>query len=417
MTRLLAIIHSHWFSILWLGVIFLVTLVPLEATGERPSILCVLCGDGAIADSVLNAALFLPLGAALSVARWRRLGALALGAILSFGVETAQFAILGRDPSLSDLLSNTLGTALGIALVSSASTWWRPGPRMAQVLSVSAAIGTASVLVLTGILLRPSFPDETYYGGWTPRFGHLEWYGGRLVAASLDGLEIPSGVVARSADVRRHLLSGATLHVRAHAGPPPPGLAPLLTIHDRHQREIILLGIDGDELVYRYRTRAIAWGLDGSEIRVGGALRGIAWPGPLSLVVRQTPSGHCVRVNATEHCGLGYTVGTAWTFLLGTQPVSPGLKSVFNVFWLAALLFPVGLWTRFGRLSVAIAAFSVGSLLILPPAVGLLPTPRVELLGAFGGFLAGWASRAASARLCPTWGDLTTRAARDLPGE
>ena len=169
MTRLLAIIHPHWFSILWLGVILVVTLVPLEATGKKPSILCVLCGDGAVADGVLNAVLFLPLGAALSVARWHRLGALALGAILSCGVETAQFAILGRDPSLSDLLSNTLGTALGIALVSSVSTWWRPGRRMAQVLSVSAAIGTAFVFVLSGILLRPSFPDETYYGGWTPR--------------------------------------------------------------------------------------------------------------------------------------------------------------------------------------------------------------------------------------------------------
>jgi hypothetical protein len=389
---LYTILRSNWLPILWLAVILGVTLVPLEATDGAPPILCVLCGDGALADGVLNAALFLPLGTALSVAGWRPWRTIGLGALLSCGVETAQFVIPGRDPSLSDVLFNTLGTALGIALARSASTWWRPPPRLAQVLSISGSIGATSVLALTGVLLGPSFSNATYYGGWTPRFGHLEWYGGRLLEASLDGLEVPSGVVTRSADVRQLLLSGATIHVRARAGPRPAGLAPLLTIHDRHQREILLLGVDGDDFVYRYRTRAIAYGFIGPEIRVVGALRGIASSDPLSIVVRQDPSGHCVRVNATEHCGLGYTVGIAWALLLGGPSVAPWHKSVLNVVWLAALFFPLGLWARCGRLFVATAAFSLGSLLILPAIVGLLPTPGVELLGAFVGFLAGWAS-------------------------
>ncbi len=389
---LYTILRSNWFPILWLVVILGVTLVPLEATDEAPPILCVLCGDGALADGVLNAALFLPLGAALSVAGWRPWRTIALGALLSCGVETAQLVIPGRDPSLSDALFNTLGTALGVVLARSASTWWRPGSRLAQVLSISGSIGTTSVLALTGVLLGASFPNATYYGGWTPRFGHLEWYGGRLLEASLDGLEVPSGVVARSAEIRQLLLSGATIQVRARAGPRPPRLAPLLTIHDRHQRVILLLGVDGDDFVYRYRTRAIAYGLVGSEIRVVGALRGIASGDSFSIIVRQAPPGHCVRVNATEHCGLGYTVGIGWALLLGGQPIAPWQKSVLSVLWLAALFFPTGLWARFSRPFVVTAAFSLGSLLILPASVGLLPTPGVELLGASVGFLAGWAS-------------------------
>src|SRR2546426_3423407 len=137
---LYTILRSNWSPILWLVVILGVTLVPLEATDGPPPILCVLCGDGALADGVLNAALFLPLGAALSVAGWRPWRTIALGALLSCGVETAQFVIPGRDPSLSDVLFNTLGTALGIALARSASTLWRPGPHVVDALGVVGAL-------------------------------------------------------------------------------------------------------------------------------------------------------------------------------------------------------------------------------------------------------------------------------------
>ena len=104
MTGHFPILRRNWFPILWLGVILGVTLVPLEATDGPPPILCVMCGDGALADGVLNAALFLLLGAALSVAGWRPWRIIALGALLSCGVETAQFVIPGRDPSLADVL-------------------------------------------------------------------------------------------------------------------------------------------------------------------------------------------------------------------------------------------------------------------------------------------------------------------------
>jgi len=31
-------------------------------------------------------------------------------------------------------------------------------------------------------------------------------------------------------------------------------------------------------------------------------------------------------VNATEHCGLGYTIGTGWALLLGNQSISLWLR-------------------------------------------------------------------------------------------
>jgi len=387
------ILRSTWFPILWLAVILGVTLFPLEATDGPPSILlCVLCGDGALADGVLNAALFLPLGAALSVAGSRPWRTIALGALLSCGVETAQFVIPGRDPSLSDVLFNTLGSALGVALAHYVPAVWRPTPRRAGLLSIAGALGAVAVLTLTGVLLTPSFSEDVYYGGWTPRFGHLEWYGGRVLQASVDGLEIPAGVLGSSPQVRQQLLAGPAIHVVARAGPRPQGLAPLFTIHDQHQREILLLGIDGDDIVFRYRTRAVAWGFSETEIRARGAVRGIGWREPLTVIVHPASYGRCVGVNATERCGLGYTIGTGWALLLGNQPVPLWLRPTLNVIWLVALFLPTGLWARFGWAFAAAAALSLASLLLLPGPTGLLPTPRPELLGALSGFLAGWAT-------------------------
>jgi len=390
---LYTILRSNWLPILWLAVILGVTLVPLEATDGPPPILCVLCGDAALTDGILNAALFLPLGAALSVAGWRPWRTIALGALLSCGLETAQFVIPGRDPSLSDVLFNTLGTALGVGLAYSAPAVWRPTPRQANVLSIAGALGAASILTLTGVLLGPSFPEDVYYGGWTPRFGHLEWYGGRVLQASVDGLEIPAGVLGSSPQVRQQLLANAAIHVLARAGPRPQGLAPLFTVHDQHHREILLLGVDEDDIVYRYRTRAVAWGFTGPEIRARGALRGIGWRKPLTVIVHPAGNGHCVGVNATGRCGLGYTIGTGWALLLSNQPVPLWLRPTLNVVWLVALFFPTGLWVRFGwAFSASAAAFSLASLLLLPGPIDLLPTPRAELLGALAGFLAGWAT-------------------------
>ena len=142
---LYTVLRSNWFPILWLVVILGVTLVPLEATDGAPPILCVLCGDGALADGVLNAALFLPLGAALSVAGWRPWRTIALGALLSCGVETAQFVIPGRDPSLVDVVFNSLGAALGVSLAHSASAVRRPTPRQTEILSIAGALGAVSL--------------------------------------------------------------------------------------------------------------------------------------------------------------------------------------------------------------------------------------------------------------------------------
>src|SRR5262245_26290669 len=395
MRSLIAIVKAHRLPILWIGVIVVATLTPLEPYEPVHRNVSLLGAYGGLADGILNLGLFVPLGAALSIAGWRPIRAVALGGLLSASIETAQLVLPGRDSSFSDFVFNTLGAVVGVGLVRCSSVWWPPRPQVAAIVSIPLALSTGVLLALTGGLLDPAFPDDTYYGGWAHRFGHLEWYGGRVLQASLDGSQILPGPMANSREIRKLLLSGAAIQVRALAGPPPSGLAPLLTIHDGHQREILLLGVDGDDIVYRYRTRAISAGLRGPEIRVRRALRGIAWRDPLTVVVRRTVPGYCIRVNASEHCGLGFTVGVGWAFFFD-EPGFTWLQTVLDSSWLAILFLPIGLCARFGWPFAVSIMLLLAFLLVIPTTIGLIPTPMTDASGALVGLLAGWAGARAN---------------------
>lgn len=143
------------------------TLLPAEPEGsvDWHQVFCLLCGRAAVADGLANIALFLPLGIALALLNHAPRRALLLAASLSLAVELAQFWIPGRDPSLSDLIFNTLGAGLGGGMVRLAPRWGWPGVRAASRLSLLAAVVAGAVFALTGLLLMPSLPDTAYFGG------------------------------------------------------------------------------------------------------------------------------------------------------------------------------------------------------------------------------------------------------------
>ena len=70
-------------------------------------------------DQVLNVALFVPLGVTLALLLPRRLwwAAILAGAALSATVEYFQAVIPGRVPDGADIVWNTVGAAVGVALV------------------------------------------------------------------------------------------------------------------------------------------------------------------------------------------------------------------------------------------------------------------------------------------------------------
>jgi len=354
---------------------------------------CIVCGERGAADVLLNVIMFLPLGALLALRgvslRWVTLAALSLSVL----IEGVQVPLEGRDASLGDVFFNALGGVVGFALAGVIMRQLAAGPRATIGPVVVAALALGAIGA-TGLLLRPTFPGSAYYGQWTANLGHLEWYRGRVRRAVLGEVALPSRRLADSRRVRELLLAGVRLDVHAVAGPWAPGLAPLFSIFDDRQREIVLLGPDRDDLVLRYRTRATAWALDQPDLRLRGAFAHVSAGDTLHVAAWRESRGYCLAVNEARACGLGFTAGRAWGILLYAERFPAWLKSALDVGWLAGLLTLVGLAGMPRSALMAGGATIAIGLGLVAPATGLLLTPLTGWLGAGVGLVLGVGVRA-----------------------
>jgi len=136
------------FLLLYLAAILYLSLYPwrfVPYRGTRTFYWVPLVSRGVVLDAFLNVVFYMPLGAAgfLSI---RRKGAVAVAAALAFGtlvsftVEWAQLYIPGRFSSWNDLLCNSAGAWLGIAVAFAATS-----PPLASRLRV---LNSSSVLLL-----------------------------------------------------------------------------------------------------------------------------------------------------------------------------------------------------------------------------------------------------------------------------
>jgi hypothetical protein len=311
-------------------------------------------------------------------------------AILSALIETAQLLVIaGRDPSIGDVLFNTLGAAVGCGLAGTAATWLTPTPGGAARLAWIWSAVIAATIVGTGLLLAPALTRDTYYGGWTLKLGHLAWYDGRVLEASLASSPFPHGRVDDSYRAREALLAGAPLRVRAIAGARPSGLAPLVMLNDERQRAIMLLGIDRADLVFQYRTRSTALRLRQPDLRAVDAMRDIAPGDSFSVAAWREAGAYCLQRDADRYCGVGYAPSRGWGILLYLERLPSWLMRSLDAVWIGALFFPLGFWIR-STPRAALTVIPAATALALSPAVtGLLPSSFVELAAALLGLVAG----------------------------
>ena len=379
------------------ALILTVTLIPSPGSAVWPSILCVFCGEHATADAVSNVILFLPLGMALAWwAPGKRL-AWRLGPALSLAIELAQIVIPGRDASLGDAVANTVGTLIG----------WRLGhylltgasrPALREWPLVAAAF--AAVVSVTLRLLAPSPTERVYFGMWTPVLPQFEWYRGRVLGAAFDQDTLRPQPLADRKPVRSFIEGTRTLGVRFIAGPRTTSLAPLVSVFDGRRKEIMLLGLDRDALVLRYRRRAADWRLDRPDLRFEGAARDWTPGDTITLSVARTLPGACLTVRDATACLRGDTPGIAWTLLLYPESFPAWLRNLLNLLWLAGLTMLVGWCLGTPRSALAGGAFALAVLWWLPPLFGAAPSPPAELAAAAAGLpvgvmLRGWVARAA----------------------
>lgn len=380
---------ARWLTILVLMLIFGATLFPSSVPFGKPFTLCLICGERGTADAILNLLLFAPLGYVFGASGQTVRRTLLLAAFVSCVIELSQLGIPGRAASIGDVFFNTLGAGVGIAVHVTRPAWLRPGGRGTMWLSIGATGAAVGAFALTAVLLAPSLPRTTYYGQWTPNLGHLEWYRGRVLDATIGSMPLPGFRLPQSDSVRRLVLDGAPLEVRAIAGPPVQGLGSLVSIFDESEREVMLLGPDRNDLVFRYRTRAASYRLDQPDLRLSGEMANTAVGDTMSIAVWNPGDGRCIALNGHRECQLGFTIGAGWTVLLYPESLPAVARDFLGVLWITMILVPFGFWAAPKIEWLALGVVIALAMVIIPWRSGLLATPPAQWGGAALGVAIG----------------------------
>ena len=381
----------------------------VELVAQTP-LWCLLCGSLAGMDIILNVMLFVPYGFGLRLAGWPRGRVLLAGFATTLLVETTQyFFVPGRDASLGDLITNTAGGLVGMVLAERFVRLVRPEPRRAGWLAGVAAAIWLLLQAVTAWGVGVSLPEHPYWGQRAPELGQFDRFRGVVTEARLADEPMPSTRLPDTPTVRERLLAGAGIAALAVSGPPTARLAPIVSVFDETQQEIILLGQSGTDLFFRMHTRAWTLGLRGPALRLprvlppdsgrpfaasgrltGGYLEASAdtGAGPVSRSLALTPSWGWSLFIPLDHYAFGENV--RWLTAL----------------WLAGLLFPVGYWAaraQTGPTSRLCGPLLIGLLIAagLAGAGALFHLPPVhwsEWAAAGGGAGAGWALGRGSVR-------------------
>ncbi len=380
----------------WLVALAAITLLPQPVTRLDPGMAqlsaCLLCGDFGLADALLNVLLFTPLRLLLPGGRGVLVRAALTGLALSASIEVAQHFIPGRYSNLGDITWNTAGAWLGAVAWRLRGRWIPGGPREASHLGAAAACGVFVVTAAFGWLLAPAWPRAQYWGQWTPDLGFLEVYRGRVLDARLDTLRLPSGRFPDDLDPRRLLSGDWVLRVRVTKGPPPGSLAPVVSIFDGAQREVLLVGVAHEDMVYRERSRARMLLLGAPDLRVAGALATVAPGDTMHLAIERRGRGRCLSIGNREDCP-GFTPGRAWSLLFASGNGREAMLRAMDALWMGLLLLPVGLWSpRFRNLLARGGAALAGCVAAVLLTRLVLP-PWYEGVGAVLGLVIGHALR------------------------
>jgi hypothetical protein len=398
-------------AVLGAALVLVATLTPTSdvrgTSAAATPLLCLVCGKSGGADIAANLLLFLPLalGLRLSGQSWGR--TVLWCGLLSFTVESLQYrVVVGRDASLSDVLTNTTSAAIGAALGGFLPRMVAPRPRAASALLTG---GTALLLLLLAAsawLLAPWLPDAPLASGYAHIAPGFDVFTGGVEAVHLDGAPMPSnGAPADSAALRRRLAAGSfDLQADIVSGVPMT-----------ERSWIYVLGVGSDQtLALSQRWRKARIDLPARALRFQLFAPAVTLPEGLperaGVPVRLTASEHDGRVRLTsDYDGRERSVELAISPAYGWIMVAPfDLATGTRVRWITALglalaVLPLGFWARrTGRPGLALAGLAaalVFALTVIPAAGGFPPVHWSEWMAGALGAAGGWALRRPAAYL------------------
>lgn len=347
---------------------------------------CVICGERGLSDLVSNILLFAPFGFALARRGHPAVMTAAIGALFSLSIELAQLSIItGRDANIGDLVANSLGATAGWSIGRHRLWWLRKENSARRCIALTAA--TLGLLIAGLALFIPSLPEAAYYMQWTARFGNMGVYEGEVLSTRIGTLDIPGNQRIERTDSVRRMLFTRPIAITATADR-RADMAPIMSIYDEHRREIMLLGAQRADLIYRYRMLADELRFGHGDIRVHQAFEGVPHDSVFHLTWRIDRSGYCLDVEGRSGCGRGFTVGDTWTLLMALDWGTDERK-VLSTIWLWILFVPAGLLAGDSRALLLAAGLATLALMAAPVLMGFALTPAYQIVAALLGLATG----------------------------
>ena len=360
------------------------TLSPGEADPDYWLSGCLICGAVGTADAVKNVAFFVPFGFLLALALRGRWWAAVPAAGLSVAVETLQYVVPGRDASPADLVFNTLGALLGVALARWGSIWAAPVGR-ATVLSRVWTVAVVAGLAGYGMLQERSVPAVPASQQWTPAPDETPPYGGRVLEAwigphaFLDEDREPGKALAP--DVLASALERADpMRVRLIVGPHRPEEAAILRAQNRARGRLFQVGVRGWDLTVGVRGRLSDARVFEQDQVIPAALAGLQAGDTVELLVERRGDRVCATVSGRAvGCGSAPTPGALWrAFEPRADRIVP--RRALNALTILALALPLGWWSARWTRRLALGAAVAGALVLVPATTGLSMPEALEWL-------------------------------------
>ena len=339
---------------IWLATIASFTLVPLPrqlAQAAATPWYCVVCGDRGMVDVLLNVALFVPFGVGLGLLGAKPLRALLAGGLIALAIELLQATLVtGRDPSLSDVLTNGTGTILGAWLGLWLPQLWRPSVALARRLAGAVAAAWLAVVVLSGWGLSPDRAHGNVKLVAAPPARFLEPFAGQIIRSALD-----TGV--------RHLSLSADVETAGISD----RLSPILDLQDEDAAALARLGQLGQKPAFSYRLHATRARFRTPTVYVYGA---VIPPTPARIVIQggmnEAKLWSAVTVQGTRYrAELALTPGLGWMLLLPLGYPFDLHSAWTSAIWLALPLVLLGFWAGRGGMSAPVTIAAAALLLLL----------------------------------------------------
>ena len=345
---------------------------------------CVTCPPTWLADILSNIMLFLPLGAALVMAGVAPVRAIMLGAAASFVIELLQLAGLpaGREPALADLVSNTIGAAIGVGCARYRSTLLTPIARTESMLRLGWVAACTSMMLGSALALSPATRLRTNGAVSTSALPFTPGYGWSTTETSdaiINGVAVPhegNGPVIVAAS-RRDSVS-ASVRVRGRDG--RAGVVPIVFVHDPAMTTIdpratvahLLLAQRGADASLSSDLRAGRWGLSTPSLLDRGAFAagyaGVALRATVTSRIWTLAWSDADTPQQAQSVSLRLSPSIGWTLVQGVVSATAPIAPLLTALWLLAWFAPLGFWSSAGSrdpLTSAVSRAVLAALLIL----------------------------------------------------